>query len=103
MECKKEVIVLEKPYEWIEADPLPEECLNCREEECYNCDYAGKRWYLPEEDSLRLRKKGLLHTIDRLNRRLMAIPDSDSEIRQKVEADLTWYRQVYLEAFGEIK
>ena len=36
--------------DWIEADPLPEVCQNCQEEECYNCDYAGARWYLSPED-----------------------------------------------------
>lgn len=45
--------------EWIEADPLPLECENCQEEECYNCDYSGKRWYLSEEDYQNLQKKWL--------------------------------------------
>lgn len=44
---------------WIEADPLPLECENCPEEECYNCDYAGKRWYLSEEDYQKLQQKWL--------------------------------------------
>lgn len=43
--------------EWLEADPLPEECVNCQEEECYNCDYAGKRWYLAPEDEARIIQK----------------------------------------------
>ena len=41
--------------EWIEADPLPVECEICQEVECYNCDYAMKRWYLSEEDEQRMR------------------------------------------------
>lgn len=53
---------MDRPLEWIEADPLPEECRNCQEEDCYNCDYAGKRWYLSEEDILRLKKKVLRRT-----------------------------------------
>lgn len=39
---------------WIEANPLPLECENCQEEECYNCDYAMKRWYLSEDDEQRM-------------------------------------------------
>lgn len=41
--------------EWIEADPLPVECEICQEAECYNCDYAMKRWYLSEEGEQRMR------------------------------------------------
>lgn len=41
--------------EWIEANPLPTECQNCQEEDCYNCDFAMKRWYLSEEDEQRMR------------------------------------------------
>ena len=51
--------------EWLEADPLPVECQDCQEEDCYNCDHAGKRWYLSQEDDLRIRRKGLLKAIDR--------------------------------------
>lgn len=54
--------------QWLEADPLPEECLNCQQIECYNCDIAGKRWYLSEEDTLRLRKIALEKAIKRLQR-----------------------------------
>lgn len=39
--------------EWIEANPLPPVCQSCQEEECYNCDYAGERWYLSEEQMIR--------------------------------------------------
>lgn len=53
---------------WIEANPLPAECQNCREEECYNCDTAGKRWYLSAEDEWRLRREGLIKAMERLQR-----------------------------------
>ena len=59
--------------EWIEANPLPPECVDCQEEECYNCDYAGKRWTLSQADELRVRRKGLLKAIDRLQRQVEAI------------------------------
>lgn len=59
--------------EWIEKNPLPPECVNCQEEECYNCDYAGKRWTLSRADELRVRRKGLLKAIERLERQVRAI------------------------------
>lgn len=65
--------------EWIEADPLPPECVNCQEEESYNCDYAGKRWTLSQADELRVRRKGLLKAIDRLQRQVEAI-DAELEV-----------------------
>ena len=55
--------------EWLEANPLPEVCLNCQED-CYNCDYALCRWYLSEEDDLQLRRKGLIKAIERLQRQV---------------------------------
>ena len=65
--------------EWIEADPLPAECVNCQEEECYNCDYAGERWTLSKADELRVRRKGLLKAIERLQRQVKAI-DAELEV-----------------------
>jgi len=65
--------------EWIEANPLPPECVECQEEECYNCDYAGKRWTLSQADELRVRRKGLLKAIDRLQRQVEAI-DAELEV-----------------------
>ena len=65
--------------EWIEKNPLPPECVNCQEEECYNCDYAGKRWTLSQADELRVRRKGLLKAIDRLQRQVEAI-DAELEV-----------------------
>lgn len=65
--------------EWIEADPLPAVCQNCQEEECYNCDYAGERWTLSQADELRVRCKGLLKAIERLQRQVKAI-DAELEV-----------------------
>ena len=65
--------------EWIEAEPLPAVCQNCQEEECYNCDYAGGRWTLSQADELRVRRKGLLKAIERLQRQVKAI-DAELEV-----------------------
>lgn len=94
---------MDRPLEWTEADSLPDECRQCYEGECYNCDYAENRWYLSEEDDRRLRRKGLIHTINRLERRLEMIGDSEPEIRQKTETDLAWYKQVFSEDFDKTK
>ena len=64
---------------WIEADPLPAVCQNCQEEEYYNCDYAGERWTLSQADELRVRRKGLLKAIERLQRQVKAI-DAELEV-----------------------
>ncbi len=59
--------------EWIEANPLPEMCQSCSEGDCYNCDYAGSRWCLSREDTLRLRQKALQKAIDRLQEQLKIV------------------------------
>lgn len=59
--------------EWIEADPLPPVCQDCQEEDCYNCDHAGERWTLSQADELRIKRKGLLKAIERLQRQVKAI------------------------------
>ncbi len=58
--------------EWIEAAPLPKECQNCKEGECYNCDYAGARWYLSPEDEQMIRNKMMQRKENRHRQR----PDS---------------------------
>lgn len=65
--------------EWIEKNLLPPECVNCQEEEYYNCDYAGERWTLSRADELRVRRKGLLKAIERLQRQVKAI-DAELEV-----------------------
>lgn len=61
--------------DWIEVHPLPNERWECQESDCYNCDYAGKRWMLSTEDALRIRRKGLLKAIARLQKQLKEIDD----------------------------
>lgn len=69
--------------EYIEANPLPAVCVNCQEEECYNCDYAGERWTLSQADELRVRRKGLLKAIDRLQRQVKAIDEELQALEDK--------------------
>lgn len=72
--------------EWIESNPLPAECTACNYKDCYNCDYAGKRWSLSPYDELRLRKKGILKAIERLERQLKAIDAELEAYKEKGEA-----------------
>ena len=41
----------------IEANPLLQVCVNCKEEDCYNCDYAGLRWQIPPDTMQAIRQK----------------------------------------------
>ena len=59
--------------EWVEADPIPKACMNCQEEDCYNCDAAGERWQLSRNDELKLRRKQLVKAINRLQHEIDAI------------------------------
>ena len=63
---------------WLEIDPLPEACQVCRENECYNCDTAGKRWVLSKEDDLQTRRALKLRAIERLQKEIAEI---DKELR----------------------
>lgn len=37
--------------EYREVSPLPEDCLNCQEQEYYNCDFALYRWELINDNT----------------------------------------------------
>ena len=69
----------EPVMEWIEANPLPQRCQECHEEDCYNCDYAGERWYLSKADELRSRKQMMLRAIERYQRKIAEI-DKELEV-----------------------
>ena len=66
--------------QWVEAAPIPEECKVCTETDCYNCDYAGKRWSIEKRTELQLKRKGILKSIARLEKRLETIDDELSRI-----------------------
>ena len=82
--------------EWLEANPLPQRCIDCEEKakiylaadeaeklrmeqeedfdlDCSSCDYALDRFYLPREEELRIKKKGLQKAIERLQRQIEEI------------------------------
>lgn len=71
--------------EWLEANPLPAECCDCHEEDCYNCDTAGRRWYLSEKDELQLRRESLLNAIERLQKRVSEIDNRLEQIEQEAD------------------
>jgi hypothetical protein len=70
---------IKMPLEFIEVSPLPEYCIGCKEEDCYNCDYAGYRWVLSPLQELELKKK----LREQTNRRQQRDVD---EIDRKIKA-----------------
>ena len=65
--------------EWLEANPLPDACAKCKEEDCYNCEHAGERWNLSRKDELKNRKKLLVRAIARLQK---LVEEIDKEMAQ---------------------
>ena len=65
--------------EWLEVKPIPEECNNCKEDDCYNCDVAGRRWVLSKEDELRARRILMVRAIEELQQKVAKI---DSELER---------------------
>ena len=70
--------------EWLEANPLPNICANCTQEDCYNCEHAGKRWNLSKREELLTRRKILAMAIERLQRQIKAIDEELEEISAKL-------------------
>lgn len=69
---------------WLEADPIPAECSDCREQDCYNCDIAGKRWVLSEEDQLRTDRALKMQAIGRLQRQVEEIDQKLQSLKELV-------------------
>lgn len=67
---------------WIEKVSIPKTCETCQEQDCYNCDTAGERWYLSREDELKVIRKGLLRAVERMKVRIEEI-DRELEILTK--------------------
>lgn len=66
---------------WVEVENLPKECRNCTEEDCYQCDIAGKRWVLAKKDHLLNNRAIMVRAIQRLQRKI-AIIDAELEKMQ---------------------
>lgn len=41
---------------YYEVEQLPEVCLTCEEEDCYNCDHALERWEMSKLDRLKMKR-----------------------------------------------
>ena len=70
--------------EWVEGNPLLEICVACTEEDCYNCENAGKRWTLSRKDALILRRKMLTKAIERLQKQVKGIDEELEELRPEL-------------------
>ena len=62
---------------WLERKPLPIACVECKEENCYNCEHAGDRWCLSKQDELRTRRKLLVKSIERMQKQ---VAENDREL-----------------------
>ena len=65
--------------EWREAHQIPIECENCKQEDCYNCDIAGKRWALSGKDELRTKRAMMARAVKRLERKIAEI---DAQLKE---------------------
>lgn len=83
--------------EWIEAYPLPSECKDCKEEECYNCDYAMKRWQLTEADELRNRRKSLEKAIERYQKQIKEIDRQLAAMEESEEENVMMTKEMFWE------
>ena len=67
--------------EWLERS-IPEECGECAQEDCYNCDVAGKRWVLSKEYELRTNRKLMVRAVKRLECKIAEIDEQLEKIRK---------------------
>ena len=61
---------METNHKYIEKKELPDFCLICEEEDCYNCDNALDRWEISKEDQLKNIIRYKIMRIKLLNRQL---------------------------------
>ena len=67
---------------WRESNPLPKTCAVCKEEDCYNCEFAGVRWHLSEEDELKVKRKMLERHMEQLQRKIAEIDRELEKLEQ---------------------
>lgn len=87
--------------EFQEKHLLPMACQGCKEEDCYNCDTSGERWYLTEDDELHLCRKSLERSIDRLHQQIveinnrneiniLSLEETDAQMTQQMWEQCLW-------------
>ena len=54
--------------QYLKKDPMPLECINCREPECDVCDIGSELWYIPHDLELRLQIRGLTKALNRIKK-----------------------------------
>ena len=87
--------------EWLEVDPIPEACMDCQEEDCYNCDVAGERWQLSHEDALRVRRGQLVRSMERLQREIDSIDMALLPFTDEQQAALERHTEMTYDLFWE--
>lgn len=65
-------------FTYIEADPLPECCIGCKED-CYNCDEAGERWQLSPKDEYKKLIKYKITYIKYLQRQIAELQEDNAK------------------------
>lgn len=71
--------------ELIERDPLPAVCRDCQEPDCWECDYAGKRWIFSEEDQRTISRKMKERAIARCQRLLMERREKYNDAKRRLK------------------
>lgn len=69
---------------YYEVEQLPEVCLTCEEEDCYNCDHALERWEMSKLDRLKMKRALKIVQLKRIMEHTEKI---EAEI-DKVEAEI---------------
>lgn len=73
--------------EWIEANPLPEVCQSCSEPDCWECDYAGLRWYLSPLDELKSQRAGHQKAMERHARKVIELDQKIAELEKQLQRE----------------
>lgn len=68
--------------QWIEANPLPEVCQSCTEPDCWECDYAGLRWYLSPLDELKSQRAMHQKAMERHARKIVELDQQIAELEK---------------------
>lgn len=66
-------VSMEEVFGYIEKYPPPQECIECKEQDCHECDTAGKRWRQTRKAELQGLRNLKLNAIARLERQIAEI------------------------------